>query len=65
MFSFLNNIAFGQLINLNIRQKKEQILVEKYFSDLTVYFTDKNNHFIDFMNLIVTLTFEIRQVKKV
>ena len=59
---FFNNIAFGHLINLNIRQKREQLLVKKYFSDLTVYFTDQNNMPIDFMGSQVTLTFEIRQM---
>ena len=62
MYSFLNNIAFGHLININIRQKREHLLVKKYFSDLTVYFTDQNNNFIDFMQSVVTLTFEIRQI---
>ena len=52
----------GHLINLNIRQKKEHLLVKKYFSDLTVYFTDQNNCPIDYMQSIVTLTFEIKQV---
>ena len=59
IYSFPNNIAFGHLINLNIRQKREHLLVKKYFSDLTVYFTDQ---FIDFMNSVVTLTFKIKQV---
>ena len=36
--------------------------MKKYFSDMTVYFTDQNNTPIDFMQSIVTLTFEIRQV---
>ena len=61
-YLLLNNIAFGHLIILNIRQKREHLLVKKYFSDLTVYFTDQNNNFIDFMQSVVTLTFEIRQV---
>ena len=29
---------------------------------MTVYFTDQNNNFIDFMQSFVTLTFEIMQV---
>ena len=62
IYSFPNNIAFGHLINLNIRQKREHLLVKKYFSDMTVYFTDQNNMPIDFMQSVVTLTFEIRQV---
>ena len=62
IFSFPNNIAFGHLINLNIRQKREHLLVNKYFSDMTVYFTDQNNNAIDFMQSQVTLTFEIRRV---
>ena len=62
IYSFPNNIAFGHLINLNIRQKREHLLMKKYFSDFTVYFTDQNNMPIDFMQSIVTLTFEIRQV---
>ena len=62
IYSFPNNIAFGHLINLNIRQKREHLLVKKYFSDMTVYFTDQNNIPIDFMQSQVTLTFEIRQV---
>ena len=62
VYSFSNNIAFGHLINLNIRQKREHLLVKKYFSDLTVYFTDQNNCPIDFMQSVVTLTFEISQV---
>ena len=62
IYSFPNNIAFGHLINLNIRQKRENLLVNKYFSDMTVYFTDQNNTPIDFMQSIITLTFEIRQV---
>ena len=62
MYSFSNNIAFGHLINLNIRQKKEHLLIKKYFSDLTVYFTDQNSMPIDLMQSVVTLTFEIRQV---
>ena len=36
--------------------------MKKYFSDLTVYFTYQNNNFIDFMQNVVTLTFEIKQV---
>ena len=59
--SFPNNIEFGHLINLNIRQKRKHLLVKKYFSDLTVYFTDQSNNAIDFMQSIVTLTFEIKQ----
>ena len=31
IYSFQNNIAFGHLINLNIRQKREHLLVKKYF----------------------------------
>ena len=62
IYSFPNNIAFGHLINLNIRQQKEHLLVKKYFSNLTVYFTDQSNNAIDFMQSVVTLTFEIRQV---
>ena len=62
IYSFPNNIAFGHLINLNIKQKREHLLVKKYFSDLTVYFTDQNNMPIDFMQSVVTLTFEIHQV---
>ena len=62
IYSFSNNIAFGHLINLNIRQKREHLLVKKYFLDLTIYFTDQNNSPIDFMQSVVTLTFEIRQV---
>ena len=62
IYSFPNNIAFGHLINLNIRQKREHLLVKKYFSDLTVYFTDQSNNAIDFMQSVVTLTFEIKQV---
>ena len=62
IYSFPNNIAFGHLINLNIRLKKEHLLVKKYFSDLTVYFADQNNMPIDIMQSVVTLTFEIRQV---
>ena len=62
IYSFPNNIAFGHLINLIIRQKREHLLVKKYFSDLTVYFTDQYNNFVDFMQSVVTLTFEIRQV---
>ena len=30
IYSFPNNIAFGHLINLNIRQKREHLLVKKY-----------------------------------
>ena len=55
-------MAFGHLINLNIQQQWEHLLVKKYFSDLTVYFTNHNHNFIDFMESVVTLTFEIRQV---
>ena len=62
IYSFPNNIAFGHLINLNIRQKRKHLLVKKYFSDLTVYFTDQNNNAIYFMGSQVTLTFEIKQV---
>ena len=62
IYSFPNNIAFGHLINLNIRQNREHLLVKKYFSDMTVYLTDQNKNFIDFMRSVVTLTFEIRQV---
>ena len=62
IYSFPNNIAFGHLINLYIRQQREHLLVNKYFSDMTVYFTDQNNIPIDFMQSQVTLTFEIRQV---
>ena len=62
MYSFPINIVFGHLINLNIRQKREYIIVKKYFSDLTVYFTDQNNNFIDFMQSVVKIKFEIRQV---
>ena len=40
IYSFPNNIAFGHLINLNIRQKREHLLMKKCFSHLTVYFTD-------------------------
>ena len=29
---------------------------------MTVYFIDQNNNAIDFMQSVVTLTFEIRQV---
>ena len=36
--------------------------MKKYFSDLTVYFTDQNNMPIDFMGFPVTLTFKIKQV---
>ena len=38
--------------------------MNKYFSDLTVYFTDQNNRPIDFMQRVVTLTFKIMQVYK-
>ena len=62
MYSFPNNIAYGHLINLNIRHKRKHLLVKKYFSNLTVYFTDQNNNAIDFMQSVVTLTFEIKQV---
>ena len=62
MYSFFNNIAFGHLINVNIRQNRKHLLVKKYFSDLTVYFTNQNNNYIDFMGSQVTLTFEIKQV---
>ena len=62
VYSFPNNIAFGHLINLNIRQTREHLLVKKYFSNLTVYFTDQNNMPSDFMQLVLTLTFEIKQV---
>ena len=62
IYWFPNNIAFGHLINLNIRQKREHLLMKKYFSDFTVYFTDQNNMPIDFMQSVVTLTFELRQV---
>ena len=31
IYSFPHNIAFGHLINLNIRQKQEHLLVKKYF----------------------------------
>ena len=62
IYSVPNNIGFVHLINLNIRQKREHLLVKKYFLYLTVYFTDQNNCPIDFMQSVVTLTFEIRQV---
>ena len=62
VYSFSNNIALGHLINLNIRQTKEHLLVKKYFSNMTVYFTDQNNSPIDLMQSVVTLTFKIRQV---
>ena len=62
IYSFPNNIALRHLINLNIRQNKEHQLGKKYFSDLTVDFTDQNNCLIDFIQSVVTLTFEIRQV---
>ena len=62
IYSFPNNIAFGHLINLYIRQEREHLLMKKYFSDFTEYFTDQNNMPIDFMQSIITLTFEIRQV---
>ena len=39
--------------------------MKKYFSNLTVYFTDQNNNLIDFMQSVVTLTFEIKQVLQV
>ena len=62
IYLFPNNIPFGHLINFNIRQKREHLLVKKYFSDMTVYFTHQNNNAIDFMQSVVTLTFEIKQV---
>ena len=40
VYSFPNNIAFGHIISLNIRQNREHLLVKIYFSDLTVYFPD-------------------------
>ena len=65
VYSFHKNLAFGHLINLNIRQNREHLLVKKYLSDLTVYFTDQNNMPIDCMQNVVTLTFEMKQVYKV
>ena len=62
IYSFPNNIAFGHLINLNIRQNMEHLLMKKCFSDLTVYFTNQNNMPFDFMNSVEALTFEIKQV---
>ena len=57
IYLFPNNITFGHLINLNIRPKREHLLVKKYFSDMTLYFTDQNNNAIDFMQRVVTFTF--------
>ena len=62
LYSFPNNIVFGHLIYFSLRLRREHLLVKIYFSDLTVYFTDQNNNFIDFPESVITLTFDICQV---
>ena len=62
VYRFPHNIAFGHLITLNLRLRREHLLVKNYIPDLTVYFTNQNNNAIDFMGYQVTLTFEIKQV---
>ena len=62
IYSFANDTPFGHLINLKLQFKKEHLLLKKYFSNMNIYFTDQNINPIDFMNSVVTLTFEIKQV---
>ena len=57
VYNFPNNLAFGHLINLNLRQRREHLLVKKYFSDMTVYFTDQNINPKDFLGSVVTVAF--------
>ena len=50
IYSFPNNMAFGHLINLNIRQNMEHLLMKNAFQIWQYIFTDQNNMPIDFMN---------------
>ena len=65
IYSFANSVEFGHLINILPKFKQEHMLMNKYFSELNITFTDQNYRPIDFMGSQITLTIEIRQCERV